>query len=299
MCRPDFIMMQGIHGSGKSVHVQRIVRNYKKYIIYSYDDVRNEFFGNVDIHNNGKVFDELRKRIRAALASGDYECVIYDDTNINSKHRISFLNEIKSIDCCKTIIVMATPYEVCLRQNWCRGNRVPDDVIQSMYKSWQTPAYWEGWDSIRVELWNDISRRNAYYHWMSTLRFANYNQNNPHHNETLGSHLLSVGRYVEKHTEDQDTILAAYLHDIGKPFCRIIDDNGIAHYHCHENVGAYDMLCAGYGINVSLMINNHMKPLLWNSSTNYDAVCSKYKTLWGEEFFNNIILIYKANIKEK
>ena len=298
MSKPDFIMLQGIPGSGKSAYAQRLVRDIKKSIIFSSDELRTELFGNIDVqYRNGELFTELHRRIKSALTSGDYECVVYDATNINSKRRVAFLNEIKSIDCYKTIIIMATPYEVCLRQNWCRERRVPDDVIQRMYKSWQTPAYWEGWDNIRVELWNDPSRRNAYYHWMSTLRFANYNQCNPHHTETLGQHLISVGRYVEKQTSDDNVVLAAFLHDIGKPFCKTIDDDGVVHYYSHENVGAYDVLCVGHSIDVSLLINHHMKPLSWDNSSNYDAVCSKYKVLWGDDFYNNIMLINEADIR--
>jgi len=298
MSRPTLYMMVGLPSSGKSTHAQRLIRDHKDSVIFSSDELRQELYGDInDQDHNAEVFAELHKRIKSALSSGKYDYVVYDATNINSRRRRAFINDIKSIDCFKVAVVMATPYEVCLRQNWCRERRVPDDVIQRMYKSWQTPAHWEGWDSIRVELWNDISRRNAYYHWMSTLRFANYNQCNPHHTETLGQHLISVGRYVEKQTSDDNVVLAAFLHDIGKPFCRTIDDNGVAHYYSHESVGAYDVLCAGYGIDVSLLINNHMKPLSWVNSSNYDAVCSKYKVLWGDDFYSNIMLITEADIR--
>jgi len=297
--KTTLMYMIGLPSSGKSTHAQRLIRDHKDSIIFSSDELRRELFGNIDDQDhNAELFAELHRRIKSALSSGEYDCVVYDATNINSRRRMAFLNEIKDIDCYKVAVVMATPYEVCLRQNWCRERQVPDDVIRRMYMQWQTPAYFEGWDSIRIQLWSEISRRNGYYYWMSTLKFANYSQDNPHHSETLGNHLLTVGRYVEAHTEDHDTILAAYLHDIGKSFCRTVDDNGVAHYYCHENVGAYDVLCAGYGIDVSLMINIHMRPLSWENSPNHSKVRDKCKELWGDELFNKIALIYEADTRK-
>ena len=295
MSIPTLYMMIGLPSSGKSTYAQRLIRDHKNSIIISSDELRKELYNNVDDQDhNGELFTELHRRIKSALTSGKYEYVIYDATNINSRRRRAFINEIKSIDCYKVAVVIATPYEVCLRQNWCRERQVPDDVIKRMYMSWQTPAYFEGWDDIRIELWNESSRRNAYFHWMSTLRFANYNQNNPHHPETLGQHLISVGRYVENQTGDDNTILAAFLHDIGKSFCRTIDNDGVAHYYGHENVGAYDVLCAAYGLEISLLVNLHMRPLSWRD--NYEAR-NKHKQLWGDRLYNKVMLIHEADIR--
>jgi len=300
MSRPTLYMMIGLPSSGKSTHAQRLIRDHKDSVIFSSDELRQELFGDInDQNHNAEVFAELHKRIKSALSSGKYDYVVYDATNINSRRRAEFLRDIKSIDCYKVAVVMATPYEVCLRQNWCRERRVPDEVIRRMYMSWQTPAYFEGWDDIRIELWNEMTRRNAYYHWMSTLRFANYNQNNPHHNQKLGEHLLSVGRYVENRTKDDNVILAAFLHDIGKPFCRTIDDDGVAHYYLHENVGAYDVLCAAYRLDVSLLINYHMRPFGWESANDYDAARSRFEQMVGKNFTNKIMLIHEADVRSK
>ena len=280
---PTFYVMVGIPGSGKSVHTQRLVRDHKNSII-----INEENYYCID-------YEATYQRIKSALSSGKYEYVVYDAVNVESKRRMALLNEIRHINCWKVAVVMATPFEVCLRNNWCREKRASNNDIHSMYMRWHTPAYFEGWDNIRVQLWNEMTRRNAYYHWMSTLRFANYNQGNPHHQESLGNHLISVGRYVEEHANDENLTLAAYLHDIGKPYTRVDGDDGIAHYFCHENVGAYDVLCAGYNLEISLLINYHMRPLFWEASSNYNTSCDKYKSLWGEDFFNKIMLLREAD----
>ena len=58
-----------------------------------------------------------------------------------------------------------------------------------------------------------------------------YKQNNPYHIYTVGVHSLMAVRYTEK-----DLVLrwAMFLHDIGKPFCESVDEEGIAHFYNHS-----------------------------------------------------------------
>ena len=62
-----------------------------------------------------------------------------------------------------------------------------------------------------------------------------YDQRNPHHDRNLWKHLLDTMAGVEPDTALR---LAALLHDVGKPVCRIIDDEGIAHYAGHPQASA-------------------------------------------------------------
>lgn len=74
-----------------------------------------------------------------------------------------------------------------------------------------------------------------------------YDQNNPHHNYTLGEHLVNVLENVSSQSNDTDLRVAALLHDIGKPASRWDDpETGISHYYRgregqgddHQSVGA-------------------------------------------------------------
>jgi len=59
-----------------------------------------------------------------------------------------------------------------------------------------------------------------------------YNQNNKHHQQQLGQHLVSVLEYVSVKTDDPDVRLAALLHDIGKPGSQWTDpETGGSHFY--------------------------------------------------------------------
>ena len=47
-------------------------------------------------------------------------------------------------------IIIATPYEECLRRNTLSKQKVPDEVIEAEYKKWAPPHYSEGFDLINI-----------------------------------------------------------------------------------------------------------------------------------------------------
>jgi tRNA nucleotidyltransferase (CCA-adding enzyme) len=62
-----------------------------------------------------------------------------------------------------------------------------------------------------------------------------YDQRNPHHNHTLGEHILNVVENVARKSPDPDLRLAALFHDVGKPASAWDDPvTGIRHYYAGE-----------------------------------------------------------------
>lgn len=59
-------------------------------------------------------------------------------------------------------------------------------------------------------------------------------QNNPHHCYTVGEHILHAVRAVRA---DRALRLAMFFHDIGKPYTKETDENGVDHFHRHAVIG--------------------------------------------------------------
>lgn len=247
--RPTFVMLVGLPGSGKSTLIEK---EYSNFCVHSSDAIREELSGDVNNQDiNKQVFDTLHKRVKEDLTIG--KNVVYDATNISWKRRKAFLQELNSIPCWKDCILMATPFELCVERNNSRERKVPYFVIERMYKNFDIPWYNEGWDAIEIAYTN-AAVMSQYGDWsrFPTDHF-NFNQESKWHTETLGDHCLKTLQYVQGQQAElrdiikSETMIAAALHDCGKPFCKAFkdsrgNDSEFAHYYNHENVGAYNSL---------------------------------------------------------
>lgn len=311
---PYMFMMVGLAGSGKSTYANKLSEQFDA-AIFSSDALREEMFGDVNNQeNNQKLFQELHKQIKSCLRSGHN--AIYDATNISSKRRRGFLQELNNIDCYKVCIVMATPYENCLVNNRYRKKNVPKYVIERMYRNWNTPMPFEGWDNFYIKWWDETYEMNDIGDFL--LNHIDYNQENPHHELMLGGHLISTASHYSStqhyNNIDPDVYYACLLHDCGKPFTKTFknykgDKGDIAHYYNHENVGAYDALFFKYPQKVSIffkypqkvsilrvsnLINLHMQPYFWERDNN-EKLHNKYKKLWRGELYNQVMQLHEAD----
>lgn len=301
---PKMIMMCGLVGSGKSYKAQELSEEYNA-TIFSSDELRAELFGNVnDQSHNKELFVELYKRIKECLRAG--HSAIYDATNINYKLRMSFLAELKKIPCEKICVLMATPYEKCLKRNAERERKVPTHVIERMYRSFDVPWYYEGWDEIQIE---DGEYENYYgWAWDWVEKADDYNQHNSHHTLTLGEHCRQTVRNVDKLCAEYRPVMstemryAALLHDEGKIFTQTFKNSKgeiteQAHYYNHERTGSYDSLfyeIPCYNLYTAVLIRWHMQPYFWEKDNN-EKLHNKYRKLWGEELYQNIMVLHQAD----
>lgn len=67
------------------------------------------------------------------------------------------------------------------------------------------------------------------------VRMMETEQNHPHHCFNVGEHTIQVMKQVDGRKELR---LAALLHDVGKPQCLTVDEQGITHFYGHAAAGA-------------------------------------------------------------
>lgn len=308
MKSPVIAMLCGLPASGKSTYANELAKNMNATVLSS-DALRLEMFGDeTDQDHNQQVFQELHKRVKEHLRSG--KNVIYDSTNISSKRRRGFLEELKKIDCFKECIIIATPYEQCLENNMSRERKVPEWVIERMYRKWQTPWYFEGWDYIGVSYWSGIKL--VYPEYFAEI-YDDFNQDNPHHTLTLGEHLWTTQDNYNN-VYNVHVNIACLTHDSGKPFVKTFNNTkgecgDIAHYYGHEHVSAYETLFVdgelyylpnklngiqSEVINASALVTWHMQPYFWERN-NSQKLHNKYKRIWGKRFYNDLMALHKAD----
>ena len=273
---PIFHMLVGLPGSGKTYYANKYLKQ-ENTIILSSDEIRKALLGSEDAQwGNSIVFDTMKHAAIENLRQG--RNVIYDATNINSKRRMGLLDQIKKEvkeNIFFKVTILAIPYEICVERQQNRERKVHEEVINRMIKNFEVPYYEEGWDEIIVENL-DFNEKNYISPYDFIKKYENYDQNNPHHNLTLGLHVKSAAnRYnelVKSNAIKYNSLIegALYFHDFGKPFCRTTDENGISHYYNHNNVGAYLFLCNFYSsimffekekIKVAKLIEWHMLEL--------------------------------------
>ena len=292
-----FVMMIGLPASGKTYYAEH---SYSDYLIFSSDLIRKELYGDESIQgDNHEVFRILHERIKTNLKNG---CnVVYDATNISYKKRMAFLREIKSINCLKTARLIWTPLSKCLENNKNRERHVPEEVIYSMYKHFEFPCLFEGWDNILIG--GNISD-NIKNPFDLVESLEEFNQDNKYHSLTLGNHLKTCYNMVQNCTIDVQ--YAALLHDIGKPMVKSFKNykgqpSEFAHYYRHENVSAYESVPYVKWLSIKYegirivpvcgLIQWHM--LLHNQLSDKSLI--KYKRIFGEEFFSKLEELYEAD----
>ena len=298
--KPNLVVLCGLPASGKSTYAKEFSEKYNANI-HSSDKIREELSGDVNNQSiNELVFRTLHNRIKDDLRNG-ISC-IYDACNISYKRRMAFLQELNKIHCEKICFLMATPYEECIKNNANRDRKVSECIIERMYRNFDVPYYYEGWDKIEILYRYDYpiyyGKPRDFY-----INNINFNQNNSHHTLTLGEHCKEVWFGVGN--AKYELALAGILHDCGKPFCKTFTNSKgeitkQAHYYNHEKVGAYNALFYDIDdgidhLEVATLIRWHMQPYFWEKDNN-EKMHNKYKKLWGEELYNNLQLLHKADV---
>ena len=307
------IVMCGLPGSGKTTKAKTLSEEYNATYISS-DDLRKEMLGDENNQdNNESVFIEMNKRTADELRRGNN--VIYDSCNISCKRRIALIQTMKRYNPEFICALVYKTYEDCLIDNRDRSRVVPDGVIKRMLMNFYFPQKFEGWNEIKIffsKTQNFKTENDLMELFYGKNGICNIEHNNPHHSLTIGNHCIATYlNLLHDNVEDWKLNLAALLHDIGKPFCKVfIDSKGnpcdVAHYYQHHLVSAY--MAVPYLMSCDTVISNddlleilalidyHMHPYFWEKDDN-EKMEKKYKRLWGDCLYDKIMNLHYADEK--
>lgn len=302
MSKLSFIQMIGIPGSGKTEMANKLAAQYGA-AVFSSDNIRKELIGSEsDQTVNDKVFKTMFKRTCATLNDG--VSVIHDATNLSYKRRRVLLEQLSAhYNIQKIAVVMATPIKMCIDRKTQRDRMVPKDVIWSMVKSFYMPDWYEGWDNIHIvypendeKYINQLYRSDITQLLNGTSLYFDFDQKNPHHDLSLGEHMIKCYELMCKTTYVDSLREAALIHDIGKFFTQSFDDDGVAHYYDHHNVSAYLSLFNRndnelHRISRAAYIQWHMAPYFWKEEKTHN----RYKRLLGDLFCDNVLILHECD----
>jgi predicted kinase len=296
-----FIMLIGLPGSGKSTAADEWISNC--YVWHSSDCIREELFGDTNSQiDNQLVFKTLHERVREDLLAG--KDVVYDATNLSMKRRRGFIRQwLNGIECKKTAVVMATPYNECVQRDHDRERTVGAGVLDRMYKSFNFPLLQEGFDDIEIRYSSDSYEEFDYVthgEFLDTVK-----QHNENHKLTIGDHCLKVAQNLREVKASKELRLAGLLHDFGKlKTMSFVNSKGQysnkAHYYSHENVSAYDAMFYIQKEDVDVQkvcqfINYHMRP----HALKTEKSINKFKNFVGDEFWGDIMILHNADVNSR
>lgn len=304
MNKPKLFIMIGLSAAGKSTIAKELAKDYEAVIVSS-DSIRKEICGNVsDQSKNEEVFKLFHKRIRKYLH--EKRNVIADATNITMKSRRAIINNVKKMDIEIIAYIVPKKIEDCIKDNVEREYIVQEEVIYKQMKRFQIPFLEEGFDKIIVHDFN-YDLRYKLYPLEIIEKMTGFDQKNPHHNMYLEDHCDFTYNMFSDLAHPYDVyksgfLLGAKIHDFGKLCTQTIDENGIAHYFGHENVGSYCVLTTLYNpfeeyntdvflLDCCFLINYHMMPFNWNT----EKTKNKWKNIFGEEKYNMLLKFHECD----
>ncbi len=165
-----FILLSAVPGAGKSTWAEQYRLTNENVKVVSSDTVRKEITGEFqNFEHEDEVWERYFSLINEYAEKNEDITVIADSTNLQNIYRKKYVEQVKGFDF-KILVVFKKDLEVLLRQNRQRSQSqiVPDDVLISMYKSFEEPSeeiidYFD--EYIVIYKWFDSSKVKRSFHY--------------------------------------------------------------------------------------------------------------------------------------
>lgn len=123
-----------------------------------------------------------------------------------------------------------------------------------------------------------------------------FRQNNPYHIYDVWGHIAAA---VDEAAADYLVRMALLFHDIGKPQCYQLDENGIGHFHGHGHISAEITEAVLTRLGADPAFKGQVVTLVRYHDMRIE-VCSKAVSRLvgkiGEELFNKLLLVREADV---
>lgn len=283
----DLVVLIGLPGSGKSTFAASLLK--AGWTSFSSDAIREELgLDPTKKEDHQKCFSVMDDRVVKALSQG--QDVIYDATNLSRKKRMNLVQKLSRIALNKSCMVFITPVEECKVRDAARPKPVGEAVIDRMLGNFEPPWVYEGWNQIGFY---PNSPACTY-----TYPKEDIDQKNPHHQLGLKSHMIKAERFAIDNKFNDNVIMAARYHDLGKYVTQSFDKEGVAHYYSHHNAGAY-LFLSGFtmptptDLYIANLIGWHMAPFMqWKSK----EAEMKDREMMGLQMYLDIMNLHQADV---
>lgn len=283
---PIILMTVGTSGCGKSTFARKWAIENDAVLVDS-DWVR-EYLKHNCTHSwgNNLVFDIMHDLTVMGYKMGRNVC--YCATNLGSKYRISFCNKMRALgnDVWLECAIVVAPPAVGAYYNMQREWVVPNDILDAQHRHFQVPYYNEGWNSIWVEKVLPYSSSDFINELKERLNTFG-SQDTPHHTLTLAEHSIRAANLIE----DEELKEAAFWHDIGKVYTKIVDEKDIAHYYGHGGYGASCLLAAGFSLETAILVCYHME--LYEDERSR----ATWRARLGEDIWRQLRTLHRADME--
>lgn len=315
-----FTMLIGIQGSGKSTYAMKRAFVDNKVRVLSSDLIREALLGDrTDQDHNPTIFNIMNRQVLVLLESG-YD-VIYDATNVSLTRRIGVLKMLPKGVFTKAVY-FATPLKIAMMRDRDREYEVGEEIIERTYRRLDVPTVFEGFNEIEYidgsyshisqltreesieKALENVKTYNQYKNCFLTNALSkciDFAQDNPNHTLSVSKHMYKAYENIIKdNPEESRVLLAALLHDCGKPYCREYKDDGYACFYGHDKISAQ--------MAVSKMIELHMHPydiayistlINLHMRMHQEAGKEKLLKLVGDDMYKELEILHQADSTAK